>query len=188
MEMLIVVAIIAITAALAAPAMHASIMERKNNEAALDLVRLARRGRAEALSYGRAFVLRFDGTAPGSFRLYRGISSDCNAPVNDWATLTTDVCDHEGGACVDRVDMSDSQWILGSSSIQSAERGAADFIDICFEPRGTVEHRTSGAARFSSINTIEGGYLFDFARYSSGSEVGVTRTVIVPLGSDARVL
>src|SRR5687768_1592251 len=64
-EMLIVVAIIAITAALAAPAMHSAIMERKNNEGGLDLVRLARHGRAASLSYGRAFVVRFDATGSG---------------------------------------------------------------------------------------------------------------------------
>ena len=188
MEMLIIVAIIGITSAIAAPAVHQSIMERKNSEAALDLVRLARRGRAEALSYGRAYVLRFDAGADGSFRLYRGISSDCNGLANAWDTIMADTACDGSGMCVDAVEMADSQWTLGGSDIRAAESTARTRVDICFEPRGTVEHRTSGTARFSGINTVTGGYIFDFARYASGSEVGVSRSVIVPLGSDARVM
>lgn len=187
MEMLIVVAIIAITSALAAPAVHGAIMERKNNEAGLELVRLARRGRAEALAYGRAYVLSFDGSGDGVYRLYRGISSDCNALANNWAVLMADTACDGSGACVDRLDMASSEWTLGSSEIRSAEASGRARVDVCFEPRGTVEHRTSASARFSAINNVAGGYLFDFKRYGSGTETGVTRQVIVPLGSDARM-
>ena len=187
MEMLIIVAIIGITSALAAPAVHQSIMERKNSAAALDVVRLARRGRAEALSYGRAYVLRFDAGGDGQFRLYRGISSDCNGLANDWDALMAAACDGSG-ACVDEVSMADSEWTLGGSDIRATESDDTPRVEICFEPRGTVEHRTSGAARFSGINTVDGGYIFDFARFDSGDEVGVARSVVVPLGSDARVM
>lgn len=188
MELLIIVAIIGITSALAAPAVHQSIMERKNNAAALDVVRLARRGRAEALSYGRAYVLQFDAGGDGQFRLYRGISSDCNGLANDWDALMADTACDGSGMCVDAVEMADSEWTLGSSDIRVTESADRARVEVCFEPRGTVEHRTSGTARFSGINTVTGGYIFDFARYASGTEVGVARSVVVPLGSDARVM
>jgi hypothetical protein len=84
--------------------------------------------------------------------------------------------------------MTDSEWTLGGSDIRANESADRARVEVCFEPRGTVEHRTSGTARFSGINTVTGGYIFEFARFDSGAEVGVTRQVVVPLGSDARMM
>ena len=59
MEALVVVAIIAITAALAAPAMSRAYADRRANEATHGLVRLTARARSTALTYGRAVVLSY---------------------------------------------------------------------------------------------------------------------------------
>jgi type II secretory pathway pseudopilin PulG len=192
--MLIVVAIIAITSALAAPAIHQSIMERKGSEASLDLVRLGRRARSSAIAYGRAHLVRFDpgGTGePGRFRVYRGVSSGCNSISNDWATIIDSgpECGEADSFCVDWLDLEDTEWTLGSSRIRARENGALALVDICYEPRGTVLHRTAALARFSNINNVNGGYVFSFDRLDGGGSVtGVSRRVVMSLGGDARPL
>lgn len=188
LELLIVVTIIAVTAALAAPAMHGAIMERKGAEASLDLVRLGRQARSSALAYGRAHVIRYEAAEGGRFRVYRGIATSCNAASNDWATFIRDDCGRAGTFCVDWLDLSESKWKLGSSVIQAVSTDGDALVDICYEPRGAVLHRTSSTARFSSLNTVSGGYIFQFQRLDGGTVTGVSRQVLVPLGGDPRLL
>ncbi len=191
-EMLIVVAIIAVTAALAAPAMHSAAWERKNNQAALDLVRVGRRARSSAIAYGRAHVVRFDDASGNArFRVFRGISSACNSAVNDWngTIVPAGECGASASFCVDWLDLGDSAWVSGSSAIvASRDDGGGTFLDICYEPRGKVLYRQSTGDRFTSTNTVNGGFVFRFDREEDGTVTGVSRRVVLPLGGDARLL
>jgi len=189
LEMLIVVSIIAISAALAAPAIGSAMMERRTNEAALDLVRLVRRARSSAVASGRSHVIRFD--TPGSagrYRVYEGLSSGCNSGANDWTTRIGSTCDPASG-CVDYMDLSQTRWDLGDQEIRSTIEDHGGFIDICFESRGTMLWRTSAGDRFSSLSTgTDGGIVALFQRYEGGTLTGVTRRTVIPFGGDARLL
>lgn len=187
LEMLIVVSIIGISAALAAPAIQGAMMERRNNEAALELVRMVRRARSSAMASGRSHVLRFDSPGPaGRYRVFEGLSSGCNSGANDWGARIGSDC-AAGSACVDQMDLSHNRWDLGSGEIRSS-MDLGDLVDICFESRGTMLWRTSGAGRFSSVTVGDGGLVATFTRYQSGAATGVERHTVIPFGGDARLL
>jgi len=190
---MIIVVIIAVSAALAMPAMHGAIAERKNSEASYDLVRLMRHARSEALAYGRAHLVRFVPTSHGSFTVYRGISSNCN--LNDWdPIIAAGACGTASSMCIDQVAMVEGDddgsgiYELGGTRIQATEAGGSALVDLCYQPTGLLLHRTDVTARFSDLNTITGGYVFAFQRLDSGSPVGVVRRVVAPISGDPRVL
>src|SRR5688500_17355425 len=84
MEMMVVVIIIGIIAALAAPTVGTAMADRRTNNAALDVVRLFREARADSIQYGRATVVDYNnlGTPGGvgaRMRVFRGITSTCNS-------------------------------------------------------------------------------------------------------------
>ena len=89
LELMVVVGIIALVAALAAPSMGTARADGHTNEVANDIVRLMRRARAAAAGYGRAHLLIFnpaDDGGDGSFEVYRGINNRCLS--NDWPAST----------------------------------------------------------------------------------------------------
>jgi prepilin-type N-terminal cleavage/methylation domain-containing protein len=185
LELMIVVTIIAIVAAAAAPTIGASFGERRSNETALDIVRLARRGRSEAVGYGRAYLFRFVAGGNGAFELYRGDSNRCNNA--NWPAVTGGGCTVGNLACRDFV-VANHRSTAGQQIVISSEDGAA--IDFCFEPTGRVLWQRGGGGLFSDRSVGDaamggGGMRFRIVR--NGGE-GVTRRVIVPLGGDARVL
>src|SRR5690606_31833563 len=75
MEAMVVVAIIGLSAAIAAPAISNAMANRRANEAQHALVRLGARARSEAMAYGRAHVLVYQAGANGSAQLWRGRSN-----------------------------------------------------------------------------------------------------------------
>jgi type II secretory pathway pseudopilin PulG len=192
-ELMIIVAIIAITASLAMPAMHSAMAERKNSEAAYDLVRLMRHARAEALAYGRAHLVRFSPVKNGSFTVYRGISSNCNS--NNWAPLiAAGICGDPASMCIDRISMiegpddGNGTYELGSTRVRASESTGLLALDLCYQPTGLLYHRRTPVGRFTDQNSVNGGYVFNFQRVDDGRATGVMRRVVVPMSGDPRVL
>lgn len=184
LELMIVVTIIAVVAAVAAPSVGAAFGERRSNETALDIVRLARRGRSEAVGYGRAYMFRFVPGGNGAFELYRGDSNRCNNA--NWAAVTGAGCTAANAACRDFV-VANHRSTTNQQIVISSEDGGA--IDFCFEPTGRVLwQRGTGLFSDRSVGDAAmagGGMRFQIVR--NGGD-GVTRRVIVPLGGDARML
>jgi prepilin-type N-terminal cleavage/methylation domain-containing protein len=197
MELMVVIAVIAITAALAGPSVHQALAERRHMEAGADLVLLARRARAEAAAQGRAYMIRFEDTV-GSFTLYKGTVSACNA--NDWdgtgagndIIAASDCTNPDPGHCIDVMAATDSAYTLGATTITITESTGRSDIDMCWEPSGAMWWRDGGSVgsggRFTDRNTVNGGFLFLFQRDESGTPTGVDRRVVVPLSGQARVL
>ncbi len=184
-ELMVVVALVGIVAGLAAPSIADSLAERKTNETALDIVSIARRGRSEAVGYGRAHMFSWDDGAQ-EFTLHRGTNNRCNA-VN-WAAIS-------GGGCVTatcraQLRMADSSSSGNVVTARWQARAGSD-VDLCFEPSGRVLWR-SGLPRFSDRNlagpegNLQGGVVFEVLR--DGGTEGVIRRVVIPLGGDARLL
>ncbi|MDH5490945.1 MAG: prepilin-type N-terminal cleavage/methylation domain-containing protein [Myxococcales bacterium] len=187
-ELMIVVAIIGVVAALAAPSITTGLRERKPHQAALDLVRLVRRARSESAAYGRAHLLRYSaiGSAGrGLAQVYRGTNGRC--ATNDWDAILAGGC-AGNTMCIDALDPA-----VHSSSAQDVRMRVvgANPLDICFESTGLMRHRRGAGVAggpFSDRNDIGGGFRFTFQQVQGGTPVGTIRYVLVPLGSDARVL
>lgn len=187
MEMLIVVAIIGVSLAAAAPTIQAALANRRSQEAALDVVRLARRARSEAIAFGRAHLLRYDedlGGGNGALLVYRGITSGCN--TNDWATITSGpACGENDSMCIDGIDMTD--YAGGTTTTALTVSGMTE-VDICYTSSGVMMWRSETTARFSENNIpSRNGFQFTFVRRENGEDVGVSREIIFPFGGTARV-
>lgn len=182
-----VLAIIAIVVGLAAPAISNAMLQRRANEAALDLVRIVREARSEAAAYGRAHLLRFTASTPGRIDLYRGENDSCNG--NDWPTLTAGGCSGGNLSCIDALVLSDKHYSPLPSQVRLALANQ-QITDVCYEPTGVMWWRPSSAVPFSDLNNnaLAGGVLFTLTPYMSGTQKGVTRRVVLPLGGDARIV
>ncbi|MEM6962005.1 MAG: prepilin-type N-terminal cleavage/methylation domain-containing protein, partial [Myxococcota bacterium] len=201
LELMVVVVIIGVLAALTAPAVGAALADRRVAQAAQDVVRLTRRGRSEAMALGRAHVLRFNqdwGDGTPAFRLYAGINNSCNANLDAWQPIFTAAA----ADCSNRFFCVDDSYI-GSFfrprfTAAAAERvvvvsALGDEVQFCFEPNGITRWRTGttdAGTRFLGSNnaTLDGAAVFTFQRETDQGLVGVVRQVVIPLGADARVV
>ena len=194
MELMIVIVIIGVSAALAVPSMVGANAERRTNKATVDFVRLARRARSDAAGYGRAHLLRYRSANRGQLRLYRGLNNGCN--TNDWTTIIAGAgaCGRSGTLCIDQLRAADSRYTTGSTTIEIAST-FYDAVDLCYEPTGVLRYRRdaeTATGRFTDRNAgagtdLHGAFVFEIARLEDGGRVSVPRQVVVPLGGDPRI-
>ncbi|MFT5355489.1 MAG: prepilin-type N-terminal cleavage/methylation domain-containing protein [Polyangiales bacterium] len=190
LELMVVVGIIALVAALAAPTIGTARADGHTNEVANDIVRLMRRARAAAAGYGRAHLLVFnpaDDGGDGVFSVYRGINNRCI--TNNWPALTAIDCE-ANEMCIDSVE-ADGQS-LGTSRYQMEATDFPGGVQVCFEPTGITRWRRNVGGIFLTDNadvggSLQGGFRFSIQRRNNDGEQGVARRVILPLGSDARI-
>ena len=190
LELMVVVAIIGVVAAAAAPTIGDARADARANEVANDIVRALRHARSSAAGYGRAHLVVHDpagGGGDGSIYIYRGINNRCNA--NPWPALTAAGCTDANAMCVDTVES--QQQVLGASRYR-IQLPAMAGAQICFEPTGITRWRRSVATPFTDSNAdvggaLGGGFLFTVQRYTPSGDRGVQRRVMLPLGSDARI-
>jgi len=197
-ELMIVIAIIGLVAALAAPAISTAMAERRAGQAAIDVVRLGRRARAETMAFGRAHLIRFNNFgstgSDGSMRLWRGRTSSCR--TNNWdaaagglPAIITGFCP-PSSMCVEAVDMADTRYNTGTHSVMLRAPGTSNH-DICYQPDGAMMFRYSGGAWLdSNAATADnaGGIRFQVTRKVSGVVDGADRWVVFPWGNSARIL
>lgn len=191
MEAMVVVAIIGISAALAAPAIGEAVSERRTNEATHAVVRIGARARAEAMAYGRAHVLVYTDASAGTpasngkLQLWRGMSNLCSA--NNWGSIITGSCGAGGDAnCRDVLDMGAS-YNYGSNQVRLRMPNAAQAY-ICFQPDGEMYVSTGGGTFTpTSPDGRSGGVRFTIDRLRSGGAEGVQRVVIFPFGGEPRI-
>jgi prepilin-type N-terminal cleavage/methylation domain-containing protein len=194
-ELMAVVVIVLVGMTLAAPAISTALAEKRSGQVTLDLVRLGRRARADAIAYGRAHLLRYGATgADGDFgrvRLIRGFTGGCN--TNDWAAILTAATDCVAAAspCIDELDASATRYRLGGNDTLLSPPADFTTLDICYEPNGRMMYSADGSiTRFTANNTaaIGGGFVFRAVRQRNSVNVGPARRVLFPLGGTARVL
>ena len=176
---MVVVTIIAVVAALAAPTIGTALANRRTRELSLELVRVVRLGRSTAAGQGRAYMLRID---PGADRvdLYRGTSSRCN-PVAGWTAVV-------GAGCAGNARCAESIVApqVGDDTYDIAIAGVETPVDLCFEPTGVTRWNTGGAT--FAENHPAGGYQVSVSRMTDGATSGVVKLVALPLGAEARIL
>lgn len=191
--MMIVVVIIAVTAALAMPTVVQTFADKRTNEAAIEIARLGRRARSESVAYGRAHVLRYTTfSVPGSdgrIQLFRGTAGACNAGANDWvAIMASPICGAPNSMCIDEVNMGHTHWTIGPYTTRLRAPGYSP-LDICFQPNGAslMRYNAGIGGRFFEGNTMGGGVQFTTQRFRSGAGEGALRRVVFPLGATPRV-
>lgn len=183
MEMMVVVAIIGISAALAAPALSEAMANRRANEATQTLVRVGARARSEAMLYGRAHLMMFSLADRGTVTTWRGRVDLCSA--NAWDTIVT------GGACETLPDCLDTAPMSAFGTATNVVEMTMDTpAALCFQPNGEMFRSSAGLGRAMGWSTlgINGGVRFTFQRKQSGVSVGVPRIVVFPLGGTPRVV
>lgn len=189
LEAMVVVSIIAISAALAAPALSEAMAVRRAGEANHSVVRIAANARSQAIAYGRAHLLLFNSAPPGRFELWRGRTNLCTA--NDWATLVTPDCGANPD-CVDGLDM--RSYDQGTHTVVVTQPTAA--LSICFQPDGEVRFLGGGppapnapwATSPPTGAAADEGLVFALDRRENGGSAGVIRRVVIPFGGSPRIL
>ncbi len=188
-ELMVVIAIIGIGAALAAPAISTAMAERRASQASLDVVRLARRARSETMAFGRAHVLRFDATGQGTLRMFRGRTPSCrtsnwDAAVGGVPLILVAGCP-ASSMCVDLVDMNDTRYDTGTHQVELSAPGTGNH-DICYEPNGAMMYRSAGGAWLDG--NAAGGIRMRVQRKVSGVVEGSDRWIVFPWGGTPRIL
>jgi prepilin-type N-terminal cleavage/methylation domain-containing protein len=186
LELMIVVTIIAVSAALAAPAITQAMSIARADRANHDVVRLVRQGRSEAMAYGRAYLLHVDRTGNGRVELWRGASSACR--LENWGTtMGAGPCASPatpGGNCVDYVDS--LLYVVGGDGVTFSMPGT--LYDVCFQPNGDALVRTPGATG-PFMDPPLGSIEIDTTRFDSvGGTPDPQRGCLIPSAGAPRVL
>lgn len=177
--MMVVLTIVGVVAALAAPTIGDALANRRTNELALEVVRIVREARSSAVGQGRAYLLQVNATTD-ELRLYRGTTNRC-MPRASWDAITSPGC--EGNI---RCTASVRGPVVGSSSYDFQVDEADNPIDICFEPTGIT--RWSVASSAFNLTHPRGGVQVNVRRVVDGATAGVAKIVVIPFGADARVM
>jgi prepilin-type N-terminal cleavage/methylation domain-containing protein len=193
-EVMVVVVIIAVTAALAIPAATEQLRDRTTQRLAQDLVAAYRTGRADAMARGGAVLVRFDN---GGIRVLQGIQgvsavdvacaelpvAQCNRPdTNAWNN--GDVGNRLVGQ-IDPASYAGSGLPMVVTATFAGQPRAT--IDVCFTPLGRAFARTSQAAG-TPFAPMTGAVTMTVERRRTGApRVGMLRSLIIPPSGAARL-
>ncbi|MBN8616431.1 MAG: type II secretion system protein [Deltaproteobacteria bacterium] len=179
-ELMIVVVIIGISAALLAPAMSRSMSINRTNRCQYDAARLFRAARANAIGTGRAHLVH-SVTTVGDYRLetYIGDSSSCAR--SGWAAIIVPAT-----TPVDEVR--ETTYTTSSDGVRLGYQAAAGFAaprQVCFEPQGDRYERPGVSGAFTlGPNTL----VFTIDRLEAGALAGdPQRSILMPQFGTARV-
>lgn len=183
LEMMIVVVIIGISAAIAAPAITRAMAISRADRANHDVLRVMRFARAQSIAYGRSFLVHFVGAGRGRIELWQGTSSACR--LENWSVVMgTGTCaapSFPSGNCVDYVDSASYDALLHHSvSFDSAA------TDVCFQPNGEALTRPSANLTGPFAYPVTGAFLITTNRLEDGVAILPSRGAIVPISGAPR--
>jgi prepilin-type N-terminal cleavage/methylation domain-containing protein len=155
-ELMVVVVIIGILAAIAVPTLASRMRERRTNQAAQQIALLYRNARLRALGRGFAVLVNYN-SATGAFRVLEtlpaGGLTDCTPRLppscanTNWALATeTRVVETFNPSASGATGTYAGVLI---SVTEQPSGSAASFLDICFTPRGRT------FSRILSANTLQ---------------------------------
>ena len=201
-ELMIVVVIIGVLSALAAPEVTEAMRNRRHQEAAVRTLDVYRTARARALGRGLAELVRYREVGTSAVvEAWEGNTNGCSS--SDWIAATGS----EGNAptyedmLLTREDFSqaDSEWVSSGirldrfSVVGGAGDSVASTVDLCFTPLGRVFFRTDPAGAFAEAPLGAGavsGYQLRITRRDMADPavfVGTARYVVIPLSGTPRL-
>ena len=184
LELMIVVAIIGITAALAAPAIMNAMAISRADRANHDMIRLVRHARSQSMAFGRTYLLHMVTTGNGRAELWQGTTSVCR--MENWATImATGPCAAPavpGGNCVDYVDAT-----MYDSGVHQVRFTSVGSVDLCFQPNGEAVQRASSSTGAFTL-PVTGFAQINTERLEGGSAIPPNRGVIIHVGAAPRAL
>jgi prepilin-type N-terminal cleavage/methylation domain-containing protein len=211
-ELAIAVVIIGVMAAALLPGMTSTVADNRASNAAVDVIRLARRARSEANVTGLAHVLAYDanpmsGETLGRFRLFRSSASSdgTRQPGYNCNTAAWDFTDFvNGGALIDAVNMatfnitkpgSGTPALVSSHLIQLLSVNEDDTlateqdVRICYQPDGQTLVRDGDASPFANAVNSRSDLLFNVTHVnrSTSAQLGVPRRIVFTFGGNARI-
>lgn len=175
-ELMVVVVIIGVLAAIAMPTIAARLRERRSAEAALRIAGIYREARMRALGRGAAVLVRF---SAGGFTVFEAIrpplanKADCAGEPSSSCTTTNWTNDANRTQLstfnpTTRKDYENVSVALGAPS-------GATYYDVCFTPMGRAYHRTVALDPLTPMTSV--------ATFNVQRATGLTRTVtLLPNG------
>jgi prepilin-type N-terminal cleavage/methylation domain-containing protein len=193
MELMVVIVIIGVLAAIAVPGMLAGQDERRAFQAAADISAVIREGRSRAMGRGVAVMTTLQTSgATGDFVLLDDPASvvvDGGASVAqvggckgiDWTTGVKNAEVHIGGGIYSQAFVNVDMKVNGTAVTKAY---------LCFAPSGRV-YMNTGGSNANAIRTADG--MTDpleiiVTRKNGGSPIGLTRTVVVAPSGATRIV
>ncbi len=180
LELMIVVALIGVLAAMMAPNLTAARADAEAANATVNLVRLGSRARAHAMATNLAHLLAWTPDANGndSIVLLRGMRPRCN--MQTWDLNKLMAVETENNNTVLRVGR--GNYTSGSMRLRLLPvNGAMNLIQICFQPNGDTLLRNGNAGIFlDNIGGVRDVLFNIFHEDTGGVAIGIRRQVIFP--------
>jgi hypothetical protein len=177
---MVIVAIVLIVAALAAPGMMRGMAASRAQRVTGHIERLIMRARMESMTYGRAIVLVYMPLGRGRLEVWRGVNDSCN--LNPWPRIiSAGACGPGQPDCIDAVDVTEWASAQHYPQINPSMPGR-----ICFEPSGRMLV-DGGSGRFIEPTTH---VLLTVDRYDAGISTTTPieqRSVIIPIEGAPRI-
>jgi type IV fimbrial biogenesis protein FimT len=195
-ELMVVVIIISVVAALAIPNITRRMQERRASEAAQRIALLYQMARTQAMSRGAAVLVRYSQpTSQGAFEVrsaQRGVAigSACvTQPVTSCATPDWNNAAAQQFHSLSLFDLGQGGVFekIKAQAKNSTGTTNINFLDVCFTPMGRTFSRVLNVGAFQPL---AGLYRIDVARdavVSFGGVGGRVRTVMVLPNSGARL-
>jgi type II secretory pathway pseudopilin PulG len=192
-ELMVVVSIIGISLLAFAPKFVETMADRRCATATMEMVRIGRRARSEAIGLQRAFLVNISyGIAPlhvARYLLLRGNSTRCDGELS-WAQqaagcrLTGDGAERGAGSCMEMMNLDSTHWykppfaitigmwgvnetptnLAPDALIREVGSGARNGdISICYEPNGLVRWST---------HALDTGAQMQFSSLNAGVAAG----------------
>lgn len=199
-ELMVVVTIIGLSVVAFSPGITRAIAEREVSTATREVLRIAKRGRTEALGFRRAYLMwvrpgTADSVAP-IVQLLRAETPSCVTQA--WDTLQA-TCGTPGSACVENRDFNlDANFATRGFTVRMVEEDLAGNPSsnnraICWAPDGVVYTATmstlsTGLTIGAAQNTVNGAVVYRFRLFQDGEAIGPPHRLMLPLGGAPMVL
>jgi prepilin-type N-terminal cleavage/methylation domain-containing protein len=203
-ELMVVIIIIGIVAALAVPTMAAGRTDRHAYDDAGSIMQFFREARTRAVARGGAILIQmaFDGTGGGTFNMYESVTlnpggagganrtpvASCKAPTV-WANLG----DGNGSVLVESLNLNGTieqqANIVTDFVTYSPVAGTTDGVNggfICFTPLGRTYFNQLAPTFDGALPTVS-PLEFRVMRMSGTVPIGTIRSVLLPPNGMARV-
>ena len=158
-EMMVVVVIIGLLAAIAVPQIASRMRERRTSQAAQEVALLYRNARLRALGRGFAVMVRYD-SGTGEFRVLEtlptGGLTNCT-PLLPPSCANTDWAVASATRLVDKFNPSSATSIYSGITVSvtpQAGGSATSILDLCFTPRGRAFSRTVAADALQPMTSV----------------------------------